>query len=96
MTKFIAPFNNSDLMFEPFSGVIHTDIFSTYIKILTLWKGPEDFKGIINAGTPMVQMIPFKREEEREEKACTHAVSKLGFSGLYRKLFTPFTKSSYK
>ena len=107
-TLFIAPFNNSDLMFEPFSGIIHTDIFSTYIKILTLWKGPKDFKGIIKAGTPMLQIIPFKREsfqhhlgtitseEDREEKACSHAVSKLGFSGLYRKLFTPFTKASYK
>ena len=107
-TLFISPFNNADSLFEPFSGVIHTDIFSTYIKVLTLWKGPEDFKGIIKAGTPLVQMIPFKREsfqhnlgiitpeEDDEEQACFNAVSKLGFTSLYRKLFSPFNRSYYK
>jgi len=107
-TLFIPPFGNADILFEPISGIVHTDIFSTYIKLLTLWKGPEDFQGVIKAGTPMVQMIPFKREsfqhnltittpeDEKEEKACTHAVGKLGFMASYRKFFNPTTKSQYK
>jgi|TARA_R110000824_G_scaffold358530_1_gene546062 hypothetical protein len=96
-TLFIAPLNNRDIMFEAISGVIHTDVFTTYINIPFIWTGPPDFKGVIKKGTPLVQMIPFKRdafeheigfispEEEAEENACSLAV-KGSFGGGYRQV----------
>jgi len=96
-TLFIAPLNNRDIMFEAVSGVIHTDDFTTYINIPFLWTGPPDFKGVIKKGTPLVQMIPFKRdafeheigfispEEKAEEGACTNAIG-ASFGGGYRQI----------
>ena len=99
-TLFIAPLNNKDIMFEAISGVIHTDVFTTYINVPFIWTGPPDFTGVIKKGTPLVQMIPFKRdsfehelgfissEDEQERIACEHAIHE-GFGGLYRQLFSP-------
>ena len=99
-TLFVAPFNNRDIMFEAISGVIHTDLFTTYINVPFIWTGPPDFTGVIKKGTPLVQMIPFKRdsfehelgfissEEEQERIACEHSTGE-GFGGLYRQLFSP-------
>jgi len=97
-TLFIAPLNNRDIMFETISGVIHTDVFTTFINLPFLWTGPADFKGIIKQGTPLVQMIPFKREDfeydigfinpeqEEEREACALA-SRTTFGGGYRQSF---------
>jgi hypothetical protein len=99
-TLCIAPLNNRDIMFEAVSGVIHTDVFTTYMNIPFIWTGPPDFTGVIKKGTPLVQMIPFKRdsfehelgfissEEEQERIACEHATRE-SFGGLYRQLFSP-------
>jgi len=97
-TLFVAPLNNKDAMFEAISGVIHTDVFSTFINISFIWTGPPDFKGVLKKGTPMVQMIPFKREEfeyelgfvspedEEERLACKKATGEV-FAGGYRQIF---------
>jgi hypothetical protein len=94
---FVPPFNNRDIMFESIAGVVNTDVFTVYMNLPFLWTGPADFKGIIKQGTPLVQMIPFKREkleheigfispeQEDEQRACTHA-ARTGFGGGYRKL----------
>jgi len=96
-TLFIAPLNNRDIMFEAISGVIHTDVFTTFIDIPFIWTGPSDFKGIIKQGTPMLQLIPFKREkfqheigfitpeDEEEQRAC-NIFTMAAFSGGYRRL----------
>ena len=106
-TLIVPPLNNKNLMFEVISGVIHSDVFSSMVSLPFLWKGPADFKGIIKQGTPMIQLIPFKREEFQHEigvttqedtaelNACLRAL-KFGFRGMYRKLFTPSQKSSFK
>jgi hypothetical protein len=106
-TLIVPPLNNKNLMFEVISGVIHSDVFSSMVSLPFLWKGPADFKGIIKQGTPMVQLIPFKREEFQHElgittqedtaelNACLRTL-KFGFRGMYRKLFTPSQKSSFK
>ena len=102
-TLFVPPFNNRDIMFEAISGVIHTDVFTTYMNIPFIWTGPPDFKGVIKRGTPMVQMIPFKREEfehelgfispeqGEEQEACAHAVGE-NFGGGYRQAFGQQTR----
>jgi len=102
-TLFVAPFNNKDIMFEAMTGVIHTDVFTTYINLPFLWTAPADFKGIIKQGTPLVQLIPFKREEfeyeigfissdqEQEQQACTQA-ARTSFGGGYRHVFGEMVK----
>jgi hypothetical protein len=97
-TLFMAPLNNRDIMFEAISGIIHTDVFTTYINIPFIWTGPPDFKGVIKRGIPLVQMIPFKRdtfeheigfmspEDNDEQEACLQA-SHTAFGGGYRTRF---------
>lgn len=54
------PFNRSDLPFTSVSGVVDADGFSLGGEIPFFLK--EGFEGIIPAGTPILQVLPFKRE----------------------------------
>ena len=98
---FIPPLNNQDSRFEPISGVICSDEFTTYINIPFMWKAPPDYRGIIKQGTPIAQMIPFKRETfqldlglftddnkalEDREKACSRKVASF-LRGGYARFF---------
>ena len=96
-TLHIAPLNNKNLLMEPISGIIHTDVYSHFINIPFIWTGPADFEGVIKRGTPLLQLIPFKREEcelelgvitpehQEEIDACIHYPAEQ-FGGGYRKL----------
>lgn len=54
------PFNRHDLPFVTTSGIVDSDQFSQGGEIPFFLR--EDFEGIIPAGTPIAQVIPFKRE----------------------------------
>jgi hypothetical protein len=54
------PFNRYELPFLTLSGVIDTDK-SFRSKTANIWLR-DDFEGIIEKGTPMAQLLPFKRE----------------------------------
>lgn len=97
----IPPMNNRDSRFEAVAGIICSDEFTTYINIPFIWKAPSDYEGVIKAGTPLVQMIPFKRETFQQElgfttdgggrllsreNACARKVGSV-FRGGYRKFF---------
>jgi hypothetical protein len=62
---FTHPIHRDGLPFQAFSAIIDTDQFisdghlSMYIE--------KDFKGVIERGTPLVQVIPFKREKYEME-----------------------------
>ena len=96
-TLYIAPLNNKNILMEPISGIIHTDVYSHFINIPFIWTGPADFEGVIKRGTPLLQLIPFKREEcelelgvitpehQEEIDACIHYPAEQ-FGGGYRKL----------
>ncbi len=60
------PLNRTDLPFLSFSGVVDTDkyYFSSVSFPFYLRK---DFEGIIKKGTPIAQVIPFKRETWQSE-----------------------------
>jgi hypothetical protein len=59
------PFNRFDLPFTTLSGVVDSD--------MTVGRGnlpfflKKDFEGIIPVGTPIMQILPFKREEWKAE-----------------------------
>jgi len=62
---FVNPLNNSDDRFETIAGIVDTDIFSGQINFpisLNSDKYKSDFEHFVKRGTPVVQVIPFKRE----------------------------------
>lgn len=59
-TLFIHPLGYQNLPFNSIPGVVDTDILTTDINCPFFVR--EGFEGLIPKGTPMVQLIPFKRE----------------------------------
>lgn len=59
-TLFIHPLNSPFLPFYSFSGIVDTDTHPLIINFPFLMRS--DFSGLIPAGTPLIQLIPFKRE----------------------------------
>lgn len=62
---FINPMNNSNKYFEIFSGIVDTDQYINEINLPFILN--ENFEGIIPAGTPIAQVIPFKRNSFKME-----------------------------
>ena len=60
-TLFTHPLNRTDLPFVTLSGVVDTDSFSVPINFPFLLE--KDFEGLLEKGTPIVQLLPFKREK---------------------------------
>jgi hypothetical protein len=98
----IPPTNRDDLKIEIFSGVMDTDKFNSSGSFPFLFKDPS-FVGIIPAGTPFAQVIPFKREDyqmrignEKELQTITNSDGIVGrsFRDAYRRFM--HTRKSYK
>lgn len=58
---FIPPLNRPDPRFECIAGYVDCDQYFEYINFPFFFKQP-NFTGIIEAGTPLVQVIPVKRK----------------------------------
>lgn len=58
---FIPPAHQNNPYFEILPGVVDTDTYTSYINFPFVLKDKK-FRGMIPANTPMVQIIPFKRE----------------------------------
>lgn len=61
------PLNRFDLPFVTMSGIFDGDGFISYSPGNIPFFIKKDFNGIIEAGTPIAQVIPFKREEWKSE-----------------------------
>jgi hypothetical protein len=59
------PFNRYDLPFLSLTGIIDTDSIHTRLAISMYLK--KDFEGVIEKGTPVAQIFPFKREDWTHE-----------------------------
>jgi hypothetical protein len=57
---FVSPMHRESV-FQLFEGVVDTDTYLQAVQFPFLFKD-QDFHGIIPAGTPMAQVIPFKRD----------------------------------
>ena len=66
---FVPPLNNSDDRFSIIPGIVDTDTFSNEINFPIVINGDKypSLETIIKAGTPFVQVIPFKRESWKME-----------------------------
>jgi hypothetical protein len=101
---YVNPLNNFGLPFITVAGIIDNDKFNT--PGLMPFFLQEDFEGIIPAGTPYVQIIPFKRDDwemslklhSSEELLERHKQSADTFrkpdGGVYKKSF--WTRRKYK
>jgi hypothetical protein len=72
-TLFTHPMNRIDLPFYTLSGIVETDKFGLAVNFPFFIK--KDFVGIIPAGTPIAQALPFKRtnwKHEVEDQKPTH------------------------
>lgn len=62
---FIPVLNGDPSPITPFAGVVDTDTYVTPVNFPFILE--PDFNGIVHAGTPIVQVIPFRRESWRME-----------------------------
>jgi hypothetical protein len=60
-TLFVHPINRFDLPFQSLGAVVDTDDFPLSVQFPFFMKS--GFSGIIPAGTPIIQAIPFKRDD---------------------------------
>ena len=76
-TLYMPPLNRIETRFRPFSGVVDTDKYlnETNIPALLL---DDEFEGIIEAGTPLVQVIPFERNSLVNESKTRVATDEEG------------------
>ena len=97
---FIHPLNRADLPFRSFTGVVDTDKHPLVINFPFVMK--KDFHGLIPAGTPIIQIIPFKRDswsskvtddKEFREHPEAHEVENPPFNWYKRKWWTRKTYS---
>ena len=94
------PFNRTDLPFITTTGVMDTDRWGVWGKQPFALK--KDFEGIIEAGTPIIQVIPFKRdkwETEIDESLSEHGMiqdikSRSKISGYYKNNY--WNRKEYK
>lgn len=97
---FCHPFNRYDLPFTTTAGIVDTDSYSMGGEVPFFLSS--SFSGTIPAGTPIMQVFPFKRESWESEtlKHDQAFISRLSskvtrvFSGGYAKLF--WKKKSYR
>lgn len=95
------PLNRPELPFFSFSGIVDSDKFKYEKDANHPFLLKKGFGGIIPKGTPIVQMIPFKRDEweanflhHDERKQLQAELPRQKYWGGYKKLF--WTKKSFK
>lgn len=59
---FIQPINHFDSKLQIITGVVDTDKYKSPVHFPFMWMD-KNFNGVIPQGTPLVQVIPFKRTE---------------------------------
>jgi hypothetical protein len=67
---FTPPLNHMETRFKLFDGVVDTDTYYSNINFPFLWTGG-DGEFFITKGTPLVQVIPFRRERHELEVSAT-------------------------
>jgi hypothetical protein len=68
---FVHPLNRPELPFYSFTGVVDTDKHPLVVNLPFLLR--ENFEGVIPAGTPLIQVIPFKRENWMSKVDDSHS-----------------------
>ncbi len=95
---YVPPLNNRDSRLEIISGAVCTDEYVNRVNFPFVWNAPHDYEGLIEQGTPIAQIIPYKREafkheivymtdnDKVEANAVFNAVTSQ-FRGAYKRLY---------
>ncbi len=101
-TLFVPPMHNPNPWFEIAEGIVDTDEYFAAVNFPFVLKNPT-YEGLIPAGTPMAQIIPFKRESwkmkignEEDKVKQSEIVTYVGsqFFDRYKRLF--WNRKEYK
>ena len=68
---FTSPFNHLESRFKLFDAIVDTDKHYMTINFPFVWTGLETGQHVIKKGTPLVQVIPFKRDENLDFEVST-------------------------
>ena len=100
-TLFVQPFHRESV-FTIFPGIVDTDIYTAPVNFPMTINDP-NFEGLIPKGTPIAQVIPFKRQtwqmelgnkKELEEQSDVLRKLNTMFFDKYKKMF--WSKKEYK
>jgi hypothetical protein len=92
-TLFCHPLNRTDLPFITLSGVVDTDSYNHMVNLPFLIHAK--FEGIIEAGTPIAQVIPIKRDPWSKDFASyNEEYSRIQRSSVVHKIYRAY-KSLY-
>jgi len=64
---FVPILNNPPKNMSFFSAIVATDTYHDRINFPFVWTGKEEWEGVIPSGTPLIQVIPFKRDDFQHE-----------------------------
>lgn len=88
-TLFVHPVGYNSLPFKTLTGIVDTDKLETDVNPPFIIK--KDFQGIIEAETPIVQIIPFKREEwEMEITEVSELDQRIRMERLVKKIVSSY------
>lgn len=92
---FCHPLNRYDLPFTTTSGIMDTDSYHPGGEVPFFLRA--DFQGVIPAGTPIIQVIPFKRDSWKSNAVPhnSNAILKLQYA-VSRVLFGGYAKTFWK
>jgi len=98
---FTSPFNRN-LPFKIIDGIVDTDQYKVPVNFPFYWTGPHNESLLLKQGTPMVLIIPFKRDNWKsevvyEDKNVVSEIRKKTFTTFidtYKNMF--WRKKSYK
>jgi hypothetical protein len=83
-TLFTSPLNNVNPKFSLVSAIVATDTYPGFINFPFVWTGPPDWEGLIPMGTPVAQLIPFKRDDFRHEIGAMNEEDNLRYTSAQR------------
>lgn len=89
---FMHPTNRYDLPFYAAPAIVDTDVYPTWFPYTMYVK--KGFQGVIQRGTPFLQIFPFRREEkwEMEFEEFDQKLLNRRDSGLLQKFSQPYKK----
>ena len=91
---FTSPLNHFETRFKLVDGIVDTDTYYNKVNFPFLWTGG-DGEFLISKGTPLVQVIPFKRDTfqcsfadlDKEKHSKQLNIMGTMFNNIYKKLF---------
>lgn len=90
---FMPPMNNPNGFFTALPGVVDTDAYTNIVNFPFVIERNE-WEGIIPAGTPVVQVFPFKRESWKLETEATD--KDIERMNRQQRIFNTYIKSVYR